>query len=303
MDSLTSHTEYCHTLQSGLDVRLLDAISGVQPPHLNQAMRHAIAGGKRVRPLILLTACAAAGGDERDALDAAAALELLHTSSLIHDDIMDASALRRGRPTVHALYGISTAILAGDTLIALAFRSIHKVRSPRKETILDIFTRTFLQTCEGQGLDLALSGRENIADAAHAVMVESKTAKLVEACAAIGALIGTDNDTTVDLLKRYALNVGMAYQIRDDLLDVIGDQNITGKPPGLDRRNQRNTYVSQVQPDHDRGPRIRDDIAGRLTDLITQYTDTACVMLEALPAVPGKEYLRSLAGALSTRVM
>jgi geranylgeranyl diphosphate synthase type II len=303
VDSITRHTEYCHSLRSRVDASLLEAISGVQPPHLNQALRHAIAGGKRVRPLVLLTACAAAGGDEEDALDAAAALELLHTSSLIHDDIMDQSVLRRGRPTVHALYGISTAILAGDTLIALAMRSIHKVRSPRKEIIIDVFTRTFLQTCEGQGLDLALSGREDIADAAHAVMVESKTAKLVESCAAIGALIGTGDDTIIDLLKRYALNVGMAYQIRDDLLDVIGDQNVTGKPSGLDRRNQRSTYVSQVQPDRDQGSRIRKDVAARLSDLITHYTDTACVMLEALPAVPGKEYLRSLAGALSTRVM
>jgi geranylgeranyl pyrophosphate synthase len=303
MDSVTSQREYCQLLRSSIDARLLDAIIGVQPPQINHAMRHAISGGKRVRPLLLLTACAAAGGDEDDALDAAVAVELLHASSLIHDDIMDDSAMRRGRQTVHALYGIPTAILTGDTMIALALRSMQKVRSQRKDAILDLFTRAFLQTCEGQGLDLALSGRNDIADAAHAVMVESKTAKLVESSAAIGALIGTDDLTIVELLKHYALNVGMAYQIRDDLLDVIGDAEVTGKPTGQDRRNLRSTYVSQAQLNNARESRMRGDVAARLSDLISHYTTTACVLLEALPAVPGKDYLRSLAGTLSSRMM
>jgi geranylgeranyl diphosphate synthase, type I len=297
------HTEYSRSLRTMIDDHLCETLSRSHPARIRNAMKHAIEGGKRIRPMLLLISCAVAGGREEDALDAAVAVELLHTSSLIHDDIMDVSELRRGRQTLHTLYDIPTAILTGDAMIALAVRAIHEVRSPRKDAIVDVFTTAFVQTCEGQGYDLELSGRNDVDSAVHDAMVENKTAKLVEASAAIGAMIGMGDQHVVNLLRRFALNIGIAYQVRDDLLDVLGDEVSTGKPNGQDRRNGRTTYVSFAHPRRDVGTLTPESTAARLSALVTQYTISACSSLDALPAVPAKEYLRSLAGSLAERRM
>lgn len=301
MNPVTHQAEYSHSLRSMIDERLCDTLSQVHPPRIRDAMHHAIRGGKRIRPMLLLISCAVAGGREEDALNAAVAVELLHTSSLIHDDIMDVSGMRRGRPTLHTLYDTSTAILTGDAMIALALRAIQTVQSPRKDAILEVFTTAFMQTCEGQAYDLELSGRTDVDVATHDAMVESKTAKLVEASAAIGALIGTGDQRVVRQLRRFALNIGIAYQVRDDLLDVLGDENSTGKPNGQDRRNGRTTYVSLPHLWHNGGTMNPESTAAQLSALVSKYTMSACLSLDSLPPAPAREYLRSLAGSLADR--
>ena len=295
--------EYSRSLRSMIDAHLYEAIGRSHPPRINDAMKHAVGGGKRIRPMLVVISCAVAGGSEREALDAAIAVELLHTSSLIHDDIMDVSEMRRGRQTLQTLYDIPTAILTGDAMIALAMRAIHKVQSPRRDAILDVFTTAFVQTCEGQGYDLELSGRDNIDAATHDAMVENKTAKLVEASAAVGALIGTADQHVVDLLRRFALNIGIAYQVQDDLLDVLGDEKTTGKPNGQDRKNGRSTYLSLAHPKPHVDTFTTEATAARLSALVSQYTISACSTLDSLPPAPAREYLRSLAGSLADRRM
>jgi geranylgeranyl pyrophosphate synthase len=303
MNPGTHHAEYSHSLRSMIDVRLCETLSQAHPPGIRDAMFHAIGGGKRIRPMLVLISCSVAGGREDDALDAAVAVELLHTSSLIHDDIMDVSGMRRGRPTLHTLYDTSTAILTGDAMIALALRAIQRVRSPRKDAILDIFTTAFAQTCEGQAYDLELSGRNDVDDATHDAMVQNKTAKLVEASAAIGALIGTADQRVVHLLRRFALNIGIAYQVRDDLLDVLGDERSTGKPNGQDLKNGRTTYATFPHLRRDVSSMVPESTVARLSALVSKYTMSACLSLDSLPPAPAREYLRSLAGSLADRRM
>lgn len=264
---------------------LLDEIS---PPPLRTPMLHALEGGKRIRPLLALASCAAAGGRESDALDAASAIELLHAASLVHDDIMDGSDLRRGRPSVQAAFGVPAAVLAGDAMIALSFRSIRRTRGPNRERILQEFEEAFLVTCEGQAEDLGLSAAAPADGDAHRETARRKTAKLLEACAAIGALAAAADDSAVQLLRRFALHLGMAYQMRDDLLDALGDEAVTGKPAGQDARNGRTTFLT-ANP------------AERVSALVDQHTRSACSTLDSLPAAPAREHLRSLAGSLAGR--
>ena len=285
---------YAEGLRRDVDDRIRSILDSVGPEDLRHVLAGALEGGKRIRPILIAVSCAAAGGRENDALDAAAAVELLHTSSLIHDDIMDGADLRRGRPAVHATAGVPAAILAGDTLIALAFRAIQRVEGPNRTRVLQTFTEAFLQTCEGQAEDLALSGRPDVDPARHRRMVEQKTAKLLEASAAIGAMIGTTDEQAITLLRRFALHLGMAYQVRDDLLDAAGDAAVTGKSSGRDEQNRRQTFLS-----------VRSDASRRRAEeasaLVERYTRTACSTLESLPDAPAREHLRILAGSLAGR--
>jgi len=300
MSSLS--VDYSLSILALIEARLQTAIADVQPARLRDAIHHALAGGKRIRPMLVMISCAAGGGKEQQALDAAIAIELLHTSSLIHDDIMDGSSTRRGHPTVHILFDVPTAILAGDAMIALAFRSMCRIPPLQRDSVLDIFTEAFLRTCEGQGYDLEYTDRDDVELATHRLMVQNKTAKLLEASAAIGALIGGAEDRVLDLLKQYALNVGMAYQIRDDLLDAIGSEATLGKPVGQDRENNKTTFLSLVHPkrDPDRLPfSVR---AEHVSAMVTEYTTAACSSLDLLPPAPAREFLKNLADSLVERV-
>lgn len=268
--------------------RLRGLLDEIASPALRTPMLHALEGGKRIRPVLALASCAAAGGRESDALDAAAALELLHTASLVHDDIMDGSAQRRGRPSVQAAFGVPAAVLAGDAMIALSLRAVRRTQGPNRERILQEFEDAFLVTCEGQAEDLSLSAAAPGDGEAHREMARRKTAKLLEACAAIGALAAAADESAVQLLRRFALHLGMAYQMRDDLLDALGDEAVTGKPAGQDTRNGRTTFLT-ANP------------AERVSALVEQHTHSACTTLDSLPAAPAREHLRILAGSLAGR--
>ncbi len=191
------------------------------------------ATGKRVRPTLLLLVCAAGGGDWQQALPAAAAVELLHNFSLIHDDIQDQSETRRGRPTLWALHGTAQAINAGDALFALAHISLEgleKTASPATyAAAAQLLARTSLQLTQGQYLDLAYEDMHGLGIDAYWPMAWGKTAMLIRACAQLGARVAGAKGATLKAYMVFGEKLGLAYQVHDDLLGIWGDSEEMGK--------------------------------------------------------------------------
>jgi geranylgeranyl diphosphate synthase type I len=199
---------------------------------------HEQPGGKRVRPLLLLLCAEAAGGDWRAALPAAAAVELLHNFSLIHDDIEDASPLRHGRPTVWKQWGVATAINAGDAMFALAYSALARLAETSSDAIAlqawTIFNQMNLELTLGQHLDMRFETQTSVTTDEYLGMIAGKSAALLAASAQLGALIGGANDETAEHYRQFGLNLGLAFQIRDDILGVWGDPEVTGKSAATD---------------------------------------------------------------------
>lgn len=196
-------------------------------------------GGKRIRPIVCLLACEAAGGAAETALPAAAALELLHNFSLIHDDVEDDSPTRRHRATVWALWGVPQAINAGDALFTLARLALQGLRTRAVEPVafLDAFT-LFDQAClrltEGQYLDMTFEQRLDVTVDEYLAMIGGKTAALLSACVEMGALLGGANVATRSQLAEFGRALGLAFQIEDDILGIWGDERVTGKSAAID---------------------------------------------------------------------
>jgi geranylgeranyl diphosphate synthase, type I len=215
-----------------------------------EPIRHVIeAGGKRVRPTLCLLACEAVGGDPRSALPTAAAIELIHTFTLIHDDVMDEDLVRRGRPTIAAIWGNPIAITAGDGLFALAFRAIARnaeapsVGPERALRLVERAATTCLDLSRGQTMDLLLEQEEAPSVEAYMEMIRLKTGVLLEFALEAGAVIGGAPAKTVEAISKFGAPLGMAFQIKDDLLDLRGTQEVLGKPPGSDVRRGKRTLM------------------------------------------------------------
>lgn len=224
------------------------------PTAINRAMRYAVMnGGKRLRPILLLEGAAIAGGDVELAMPAACAVEMIHCYSLVHDDLpaMDNDDFRRGKPTCHRVFGEAVAILAGDGLLTLAFEklaSLSRCASLSPENVLRVVEEISKAVghrgmIAGQVVDLESEGKQ-IDEGTLKFMHAAKTGALFRASLVAGALLFGADDGLVQALDGYARHFGMAFQITDDILDVVGDQQETGKPVGSDYRNQKSTFVS-----------------------------------------------------------
>ncbi len=230
--------------------RLLPAVDA-PPTRLHQAMRYAALGaGKRVRPFLLYSAGAMLDADEIQLDAPAAAVELIHAYSLVHDDLpaMDDDDLRRGRPTCHRAFDEATAILVGDALQTLAFETLATAPGVDANTRLAMLTILAQASgsqgmAGGQALDLAAVGQA-IDLAALEQMHRLKTGALIEASVRLGALAVNADDTTHAQLARYARAIGLAFQVRDDILDVTADSQTLGKTQGKDANDDKPTYVS-----------------------------------------------------------
>ncbi len=208
-----------------------------EPEELYQAAQHlSKAGGKRIRPLICLLSCQSVGGEVEKAMPTAVALELIHTFSLIHDDIMDNDDLRRNLSSVHKVYGEPTAILAGDLLFAKAFElSDAKTK--------DVLAKASGVLCEGQKMDLSFESRDEVSEEDYLEMIYRKTAALFEASAKAGAILGNAKKELVDSFGDYGKNLGLAFQVYDDILGVAGEEEKVGKPVGSDVAQKKKSLV------------------------------------------------------------
>jgi geranylgeranyl diphosphate synthase type I len=219
--------------------------------------------GKRLRPILCLLTCAEVGGDPACALPAAAGLELLHNFSLIHDDIEDGDETRRHRPTLWKMWGVPQGVNAGDGMFALAYTAIqrlplHGVSAPTTLHVLDLFTRACLELTEGQYLDLDFEQRPQVQVAEYLRMIEGKTAALLGAAVAMGALLGGASAEQTQLLQNFGQSIGLAFQIQDDILGIWGDPEATGKAAGNDILRRKKSLPLLYALNHDQvGPQLQ----------------------------------------------
>ena len=224
----------------GVDREIENALDTLDPENLHSASNHIIkAGGKKIRPALVLLTAEAVGGNRKWAYKTAAAVELIHTFSLIHDDIMDGDEMRRGMPAVHTLWGEPMAILAGDVLFSKAFELVTQTQaedipSENVITALKTVVDSCIKICEGQALDMDFEGKLDVKEEDYLKMIYKKTAALIAAATKSGAIIGGGSEEQVEALSQYGELIGMAFQIPDDYLDVIRDEEELGKPVGSD---------------------------------------------------------------------
>ena len=230
--------------------RLLSS-GATEPKQIHESMRYSVlAGGKRLRPILCLAAMECLGKDPLPALPAACALELVHTYSLIHDDLpcMDNDDMRRGKPTNHKVFGEAVALLAGDALLTKAFELISCIRTSPAPVILELIRR--LAYCSGtegliggQALDLSSMGKE-VEEETLEYIHSHKTAALIETSVMFGAIVGVATSQQRSALQSYSHSLGMAFQITDDVLDITGDENKMGKKARKDAEAQKATYAA-----------------------------------------------------------
>ena len=259
------------------------------PDRILEAMTYSLmAGGKRIRPVLCLAATETAGGKPQDAMPAACALEMIHTYSLIHDDLpaMDDDALRRGKPTCHMAFDEATAILAGDALLTLAFQTLSSVEIRETEQAvkwLDVIQQIshaagYCGMIQGQMLDMASEGKKSTL-AELKSMHRLKTGALIEASLRSGAILGDLNTAQFSMLDRYAQNIGLAFQVTDDILNVEGDPEIMGKAVGTDELRKKTTYPSLL------GLAESKDFASRLVENALQAIESFDNKAEPLRAI------------------
>jgi geranylgeranyl diphosphate synthase type I len=221
-----------------------------KPAQLYEASKHTItSGGKRLRPFLTIKACEAAGGKSKDAIPFAAALEILHNFTLIHDDVMDHDELRRGKPTVHKMFGEPLAILAGDLLFAKVYQSVldyapEHMSSDDVIYVLQKMTDAIIILCEGQALDISFPKATDIIEDDYIYMIGAKTSSLFKTCAEIGAIVAQAQNSQREALAKFAWNAGIAFQITDDILGITADKSKLGKPVGSDIREGKKTIIN-----------------------------------------------------------
>lgn len=260
--------------------------------------------GKRIRPLFTLLSAMAFDVKAQEAKYAAAAVELLHNFTLVHDDIMDKDATRRGMPTIHTKWDVGTAILSGDGLMGLAFRKL--LESPRGDiaAMMRRFTETMIIICEGQGLDKMFENMEFVKLDAYLDMISRKTAVLIELACELGGMVACTDETSIKTLKEYGYALGMGFQIQDDYLDIIADEKVLGKKVGSDLKMHKKTILTIMlhelignntffELNLDDFKKLLDEykITDRIGKMYNDYFNTA---YEKLALLPSNEYTRQL---------
>lgn len=209
-------------------------------------------GGKRLRPVMTLMACEAFGDNIDNAINAAIGMEMYHNFTLLHDDVMDNSDLRRGRPTVHRKWNSSTAILSGDTMLTLATQLVMTVNDSILREVLDTFNQMSIDVFEGQQLDMDFETRDNVTLDEYMTMITGKTSALLGCATKVGALIAGCSEHDAEAMYDFGVALGLAFQIQDDYLDVYGDESTFGKPIGGDILNNKKTFLMLTALDIDK---------------------------------------------------
>ena len=200
-------------------------------------------GGKRIRPALTLIACNIYSETVDQAIPTALGFEVFHNFTLLHDDVMDKADMRRKRPTVHKVWNDNTAILSGDAMMIYSYQLIAQTQPEKLKEILDLFTQTALEVCGGQQYDMEFESRNDVTEEEYLEMIRLKTAVLLAACLKAGALIGGATTEDANNLYEFGINIGLAFQLQDDLLDVYGDPETFGKNIGGDILCNKKTFL------------------------------------------------------------
>lgn len=231
-------------LQQIIDTAVKEINYPATPNELYEPIAYLMAlGGKRLRPALVLMATDLFGGNIEDAKSPALAIEMFHNFTLMHDDIMDNAPLRRGQPTVHEKWSDSVAILSGDVMFVKAYRLMIQVKLDILTSVLEVFNKTAIEVCEGQQIDMNFEVRDEVSIAEYLEMIRLKTAVLLGGALKIGALIGNADVKNADLLYQFGENLGLAFQLQDDILDVYGDPEKFGKQVGGDIISNKKTFL------------------------------------------------------------
>lgn len=216
----------------------------LEPAELYEPIKYTLSfGGKRIRPVLTLLACDLFGGNIEDAINAAVALEMFHNFTLIHDDIMDKAPLRRGKPTVYKKWNTDIAILSGDTLFAKAYQIAINTKEKFLKKVLIVLTNVAIDVCEGQQYDMNFETNKDVSIEKYIDMIRLKTAALIGSCLKAGAIIGNAPDEDADNIYKFGENLGIAFQLKDDLLDIYGDETVFGKKEGGDIISNKKTFL------------------------------------------------------------
>jgi geranylgeranyl diphosphate synthase type II len=227
-----------------VEENLAGAVRRSSPEELYSPVRYMLSlGGKRMRPVLLLMSNEMFGGDFQKALPAALAVEMFHNFTLMHDDIMDKAPTRRAQPTVHEKWNSSTAILSGDALFVQSVLEMGKCDEEKRSDVLRLFLDTALEVCEGQQLDMNFETRKIVSLEEYLSMIRLKTAVLVAASMQMGALLADASEEEQKNIYAFGENLGIAFQLRDDLLDMYGDHKKTGKQTGGDILANKKTFL------------------------------------------------------------
>ena len=285
------------------------------------------AGGKRVRPQLAMIACGIFGGNEQEVAPAAMALEVFHNFTLLHDDVMDKAEVRRGRPTVHIQWNENTAILSGDQMMIEAYKLLAEVPESKLHKVLRLFNEMATEICEGQQYDVDFEGQEHVTIEEYLKMIRLKTSVLLATALQIGSYLVGANEAQQEALYQFGINVGLAFQIQDDILDVWGDPKTFGKAVGGDISCNKKTYVyltAQKLADDELAEELHQWYGSVLDDntekiaavkgifeqlnvraaceaVVEDYTQKALLILDTLPQNAATEQLRQLANKLNTR--
>ncbi|HET8687381.1 MAG TPA: polyprenyl synthetase family protein [Methanosarcina sp.] len=306
-----------------VDAAISELLPVARPEELYKASRYLVdAGGKRLRPAVLILAAEAAGSNLESVLPAAVAVELVHNFTLIHDDIMDRDDIRRGRPAVHTIWGEAGAILAGDTLYSKAFEILSKVENEPVRILkcMDVLSKTCTEICEGQWLDMDFEKRERVSQSEYIEMVEKKTSVLYAAAAKIGALLGGASDEIAEALYEYGRLIGIGFQMYDDVLDMVTPEEVLGKVRGSDLMEGKHTLIvidafekgvkldifgkgKATQEETDEAVRILTECGSidYVKNLAISYINEGKAKLDALQDSPEKELLLQIADYMIAR--
>lgn len=200
-------------------------------------------GGKRLRPVLMLMAYNLYKEQVSDIFDPATGIEIYHNYTLLHDDLMDRADRRRGKPTVHKVWNDNTAILSGDAMLVLAYQYMAQVPAEHLKEIMDLFSLTALEICEGQQMDMDFEQRMDVSEEEYLEMIRLKTSVLLASSLKIGAILGGASSEDANALYNFGINMGMAFQLKDDFLDVYGDTSTFGKNIGGDILCNKKTYL------------------------------------------------------------
>lgn len=307
-----------------------------EPQNLYQPILYAMSsGGKRIRPLLTLIACDTMGGDIQRAIPVALAHEIFHNFTLLHDDVMDNSPMRRGHPSVMKQYGINNAILSGDAMLINSFQLLQQLSPQYTQPILSSFLNMAQDVMEGQQRDMDFENREQVSINEYLEMIRQKTAVLLASATYSGAIMADASDEESKLLYDFALNLGMAFQLQDDYLDVYGNAETFGKPIGGDIIECKKTimYLTALeQATEEQRARLFDayrmpntfaeekivivqelfhelSVSKRVRELIDKYTSASDACLEQLENFIGSTkridatLLRSLGNNLRSRTV